>query len=77
MLTCKDVCENATDYLEGSASPFQRVLLRIHLIMCRNCRRFLGQFKIMVDASPALLPVDAPSEEEISLLVQKLKQQSS
>lgn len=48
MLTCKEVTEPVTDYLEGRLSIGQRVSFHMHLGMCRHCRAYLRQMKMTV-----------------------------
>jgi predicted anti-sigma-YlaC factor YlaD len=43
MLTCRDIADLASDHLEGQLSLAQRIPVRIHLAMCRHCRRYLEQ----------------------------------
>jgi anti-sigma factor RsiW len=48
MLTCKEITELVTDYLEGGMSFWQRVRFQVHLGTCRNCRAYLRQMKLTV-----------------------------
>ncbi len=48
MLTCKEVTELVTDYLEGRLSFGQRVAFHMHLGMCRHCRAYLRQMKVTI-----------------------------
>ncbi len=74
MLSCKDVSENVTDHLEGTSSFLDRILLRLHLLLCQHCRRFVRQFKIAVSVSGRIgKTVDEPSDEDIDDLLRKLK----
>lgn len=45
MLTCRDLAERATDYLEGDLSLWHRLRVRVHLNMCARCRAYLGQMR--------------------------------
>lgn len=74
---CKDVCEQATEYLEGEATFAGRLTMRLHLLMCRECRRFMRQFRLMIDSSSAPDPLEQPTDTEINDLVEKLRQQSA
>jgi len=45
VLTCREVSEHATDYMEG-ALPVRRFLaVRWHLLLCRMCRAYLAQLR--------------------------------
>lgn len=43
MYTCRHATEHASEYLDGT---LPRVTgLRLHLLICRNCRRYLAQIR--------------------------------
>lgn len=48
MLTCKELTEIVTDYLEGRLSFMQRLQFHMHVGMCRHCRAYLRQMKMTV-----------------------------
>ncbi len=72
MLTCKDVCDNATRHIEGRPGPGDRIALGFHLLMCKQCRRFMRQFKVMISTSAKLNELNQPTDEEIDALVTRL-----
>lgn len=72
ILTCKHVCEHASDFIDGAASLRQRLLLRLHLFLCKHCRRYLRQFRTVIGIVPKLATRDTPSDEEIDRLVARL-----
>ncbi|MHA6296829.1 anti-sigma factor family protein [Devosia sp. CAU 1758] len=43
MLSCRELSETATDYLEGTLTLRQRVGVRMHLLMCKHCRAYVDQ----------------------------------
>lgn len=43
MLTCRELNERATDYLEGQMSLRQRAGFKLHLLMCSKCRTYADQ----------------------------------
>ncbi|MPZ19998.1 MAG: anti-sigma factor [Luteitalea sp.] len=45
MLTCKDVTERLTAYLEQDLSWWERMQFRLHLAMCKFCRRYVSQMR--------------------------------
>ena len=45
MLTCRELTELVTDYLEGRLPFMDRLRFRLHLGMCRHCRAYLDQIK--------------------------------
>lgn len=57
MLTCKELTELLTEYLEGSMPLMQRLELRVHLMMCKNCRAYVRQAKMTI-ATLGKLPAE-------------------
>jgi predicted anti-sigma-YlaC factor YlaD len=45
MLSCKEVTELATDYLERDLPWSERLKVQVHLWICRYCRRYLDQMR--------------------------------
>ena len=41
MLSCKDLVERSSDYLDGQLRLRERLGVRAHLAMCVHCRRFI------------------------------------
>jgi predicted anti-sigma-YlaC factor YlaD len=68
MLTCRDVTEIVTDYLEGRQSLIERFRFQMHLGMCRPCREYLRQMRVTVRALGALARTPAPPEVPAELL---------
>ncbi|WP_044870515.1 zf-HC2 domain-containing protein [Pseudomonas sp. LFM046] len=46
MLNCKELVARSSDLLDGTLSFRERMALRRHLMLCRNCRRFIKQMKL-------------------------------
>ena len=44
-LTCKELTEAVTDYLEGALTFTERIRFQMHLGTCLGCRRYLRQMK--------------------------------
>ncbi|MBI3071983.1 MAG: zf-HC2 domain-containing protein [Deltaproteobacteria bacterium] len=47
-MTCKQLTELVTDYLEGRMPFWQRVSFQLHIGMCRHCRAYLRQMKLTI-----------------------------
>ena len=73
MITCKDVSDSASDYLDSPTTFLQRLGFRFHLIMCVHCRRYVRQLSLTSGVAKQLYPVNEPTDEEIERLVEKLK----
>lgn len=74
MLTCKEVCENATGLTERKTGLWHRLMLRLHLMMCRHCRNFLRQLDLVMGATRRLDEPEAPTDEEIDRILARLRQ---
>jgi len=61
-LTCQEIVELVTDYLEGHMTPAQRTLFEQHIVMCEPCTTYLEQMRTMVGLAATL---DAPPETEL------------
>lgn len=72
LITCRQVCETASDYIEGPVSLRQRLLLRMHLLICKHCRRYLSHLRAVIGIAAQVPPADEPSEQEIDALVERL-----
>lgn len=44
-LTCQELVELVTDYLEGALSPSDYVRFEAHLAICRHCSTYLAQMR--------------------------------
>lgn len=53
-LTCREVVERTTDYLEDALGPADRHRLEAHLDSCRHCRTFLAQMRTTIRALAGL-----------------------
>jgi anti-sigma factor RsiW len=68
MLTCKELTELVTDYAEGNLSFVDRIRFRMHIGMCRSCRRYVRQVKATAAALGMLPPPELPPDLEQELL---------
>ncbi len=47
-LTCRELVEVITDYLEGSLPPAERVRFEEHIVMCAPCTVYLEQMRATI-----------------------------
>jgi anti-sigma factor RsiW len=71
-LTCKEVVEIVTDYLEGSLNPEDRRRFEAHLQDCSGCRTYLEQMRQTIRAL-GRLPVQSVSVEAQEILLHAFK----
>lgn len=55
MLTCKQLVAQSSDLLDGQLGFREKLAVRRHLLLCRNCRRFIRQMRL-TQATLRLLP---------------------
>jgi len=67
-LTCKEVTEAVTDYLEGAMGPVDWARFQMHLGFCVGCRIYLRQMKSTVQATKCLPAAPVPVEVREELL---------
>ncbi len=63
MLSCKQITELITDYLEGRMKFADRMRFQMHVGMCKHCRAYLRQMKATV-AAVGQLP-DEPMPDDV------------
>lgn len=68
MLTCNDLTELVTDYLEGRLPLMRRLELQMHLGMCVHCRAYLRQMKMTVRTLGKLPETPMPDDVREALL---------
>ena len=58
-MNCRQALELFDSHLEMRLTPFQRWRLRLHLWICRHCRRYLTSYKMTVRAEKAALQIES------------------
>lgn len=78
MLSCKQVATLASQYLDQDVSAPMKWKIRMHLMMCANCRRFVRHLKITQTlAKNVNLTIQETDTEKVwQKLQQKIKQDS-
>lgn len=62
MLSCRDVSRQASLYLDGELPWRQRMAMKMHLLMCQHCRRFLRQLSGVIRSVPFMHRQASPAE---------------
>ncbi len=62
MLNCKEVTRKVASDDFSEASPWERFMIRLHLMMCRHCRRYETQLRNIRRAARSLR--DQPADED-------------
>ena len=71
-LTCRELTEAVTDYLEGSLGFLRWVRFQWHLGICSGCRAYLRQMKQTIRTLENL-PVEPISPETQAELLQRFR----
>ena len=67
-LTCNEVVELVTDYLEGVLPPVERVRVEQHLSVCDGCTRYLEQMRETIRLTGRLTEEQIPAQQKQALL---------
>lgn len=67
-MTCKELVEVVTEYLEGSMPVDQRLLFEEHLAFCSWCRTYVEQMQDTIRLSSTLKEEDISPEARDTLL---------
>lgn len=75
MLNCREVLERADVYLANELSDWQRFQFKLHLLLCRNCRRYLKNLRLTQQVSQQL-PLTEPMllDSELDALMVLIEQ---
>lgn len=75
MITCRELVELISDYLDGTLPRGARVSLRVHLFMCGACKEYHGQMVRLVEAARDVPLAELPDGfDEISDAVLRASQ---
>jgi anti-sigma factor RsiW len=61
-ISCQEVVEVITDYLEGKLSPEDVAILEAHLALCDGCQWYLDQMRITIAAVGRIEDEEVPAE---------------
>ena len=68
MLSCKQIIEGASDYIDNNLKPMAKLEYTMHRMMCRHCNRFLRYFSRLYRGSTFLKQADIPEEKVDEIL---------
>jgi anti-sigma factor RsiW len=67
-LSCQELTELVTDYLEGALPPAERARFEEHLAECGNCEIYLEQIRATIRVTGSLSQDELSPEAEEALL---------
>ena len=68
MMTCQELVELVTEYLEGSLEPAVRARFEEHLEACPQCRIYVEQMRETIGALGRIPPESLSTEAQEELL---------
>jgi predicted anti-sigma-YlaC factor YlaD len=72
-LTCKELVELVTEYLENALTSVDRARFEAHIAVCAGCRTYLDQMKTTIH-SLGYLPEESMSSEARDQLLTAFRQ---
>lgn len=67
-LSCREIVELVTDYLDGDLDHETTQQVRAHLDLCDGCERYVRQMRTTTDAVGDIQPETLPDEIRSELL---------
>ena len=67
-LTCRELVDVLTDYLEDALPPLERARVEEHLAICPDCRAYLEQIRTTIGLLGRLREETVPAESVDELL---------
>lgn len=67
-MTCKEVVELVTDYIEGTLSDDLRMQIEHHLMGCEGCINYVEQFRQTIKLAGQVRAEDISPEQKDDLL---------
>jgi len=74
MLNCKDVTYLASDYLDNNAHGLLPWQIRMHLLACSCCRRFIRHLKITTKVVPQFVYQQQAQELNTEDVLRRIKE---
>jgi len=53
-MNCREVTDFLSDYLDGALPLWQQLVFKLHLLGCRDCRRYLASFSATIKLARSL-----------------------
>lgn len=73
LLTCQQVATLASDYLDQQADGTLSFKIRVHLMMCANCRRFVKHLRLTKAVVPQFID-NNHHEVDAEAILKKIKE---
>lgn len=78
MLNCKEVSHLASDYLDHNIQGTLSWQIRLHLLACKCCRRFMRHLKITTQVVPQFVYNHSQEEDvDVEALLTRIKERTN
>jgi anti-sigma factor ChrR (cupin superfamily) len=67
VLSCREIVQDADRLLAAELPWRRRVAVKLHLLMCRHCRRYVRQLRALIHAVPFMH--SKASDEEVTKIM--------
>ena len=67
MFNCKDVSQKVSESLDRKLPLYERMMIRIHMMMCRYCARFQQQLFLVRQIARYAEPLENVTEDSVKL----------
>ncbi|HEY5602272.1 MAG TPA: zf-HC2 domain-containing protein [Gammaproteobacteria bacterium] len=74
MLNCKDITKQASNYLDKELPYRARLQVRLHLLICVHCQRYINQLRTTIRTLGKLKKDIPVSEQVVDDIVNNLRQ---
>ena len=74
MLNCREVADDADRLLADDLPWRRRIAIRSHLLVCRHCRLYVRQLKVLMGA--VSLRHTRASDEEVARIIERIDSRS-
>ena len=72
MLSCKEVVARADDYVDRQLSWREKLAVRLHLLLCSYCRRYVRQLRLLIAALRRR--GRAATDEEVAAVMRRIEE---
>jgi hypothetical protein len=74
MLSCKEVAHLASDYLDKNAGATLSWKIRLHLVACKCCRRFIKHLEITKTVVPQFVHGYEQPDVDAEAVLKRIKE---
>ncbi|MDF1643356.1 MAG: hypothetical protein P1U80_04140 [Pseudomonadales bacterium] len=74
MLKCREVVNEADQFLSYDLSRSRQWRFKFHLLMCKHCARYIRQFQALKNATPFMHP--KASDKEVTRVMDSIDDQA-